>query len=177
MKILLCVTGSIAVYKAAELVRLFVKGGDEVRVAMTPAACEFVRPLTFQTLSQNQVYAEQFAAPEQWRPEHISLATWADVVLVAPATANTIAKMRCGIADNLVTSTLLATRAPIVVAPTMNDGMWENASTAENIDELKKRGVRIVEPCDGELACGTSGRGRMAEPDAIFDYIRKITCC
>ncbi|MBE6382640.1 MAG: hypothetical protein E7049_06475 [Lentisphaerae bacterium] len=177
MKILLCVTGSIAVYKAAELVRLFVKGGDEVRVAMTPAACEFVRPLTFQTLSQNQVYVEQFAAPEQWRPEHISLATWADVVLVAPATANTIAKMRCGIADNLVTSTLLATRAPIVVAPTMNDGMWENASTAENIDELKKRGVRIVEPCDGELACGTSGRGRMAEPDAIFDYIRKITCC
>ncbi len=177
MKILLCVTGSIAVYKAAELVRLFVKGGDEVRVAMTPAACEFVRPLTFQTLSQNQVYVEQFAAPEQWRPEHISLATWADVVLVAPATANTIAKMRCGIADNLVTSTLLATRAPIVVAPAMNDGMWENASTAENIAELKKRGVRIVEPCDGELACGTSGRGRMAEPDAIFDYIRKITCC
>ena len=177
MKILLCVTGSIAVYKATELVRLFVKGGDEVRVAMTPAACEFVRPLTFQTLSQNQVYVEQFAAPEQWRPEHISLATWADVVLVAPATANTIAKMRCGIADNLVTSTLLATRAPIVVAPAMNDGMWENASTAENIAELKKRGVRIVEPCDGELACGTSGRGRMAEPDAIFDYIRKITCC
>lgn len=177
MKILLCVTGSIAVYKAAELVRLFVKGGDEVRVAMTPAACEFVRPLTFQTLSQNQVYVKQFAAPEQWRPEHISLATWADVVLVAPTTANTIAKMRCGIADNLVTSTLLATRAPIVVAPAMNDGMWENASTAENIDELKKRGVRIVEPCDGELACGTSGRGRMAEPDAIFDYIRKITCC
>ena len=177
MKILLCVTGSIAVYKAAELVRLFVKGGDEVRVAMTPAACEFVRPLTFQTLSQNQVYVEQFAAPELWRPEHISLATWADVVLVAPATANTIAKMRCGIADNLVTSTLLATRAPIVVAPAMNDGMWENASTAENIAELNKRGVRIVEPCDGELACGTSGRGRMAEPDAIFDYIRKITCC
>ena len=177
MKILLCVTGSIAVYKVAELVRLLVKGGDEVRVAMTPAACEFVRPLTFQTLSQNQVYVEQFAAPEQWRPEHISLATWADVVLVAPATANTIAKMRCGIADNLVTSTLLATRAPIVVAPAMNDGMWENASTAENIDELKKRGVRIVEPCDGELACGTSGRGRMAEPDAICDYIRKITCC
>lgn len=177
MKILLCVTGSIAVYKAAELVRLFVKSGDEVRVAMTPAACEFVRPLTFQTLSQNQVYVEQFAAPEQWRPEHISLATWADVVLVAPATANTIAKMRCGIADNLVTSTLLATRAPIVVAPAMNDGMWENASTAENIAELKKRGVRIVGPCDGELACGTSGRGRMAEPDAIFDYIRKITCC
>jgi phosphopantothenoylcysteine decarboxylase/phosphopantothenate--cysteine ligase len=177
MKILLCVTGSIAVYKAAELVRLFVKGGDEVRVAMTPAACEFVRPLTFQTLSQNQVYVEQFAAPEQWRPEHISLATWADVVLVAPATANTIAKLRCGVADTLVTSTLLATRAPIVVAPAMNDGMWENASTAENIAELKKRGVRIVEPCDGELACGTSGRGRMAEPDAIFDYIRKITCC
>jgi len=175
MKILLCVTGSIAVYKAAELVRLFVKNGHEVRVVMTPAACEFVRPLTFQTLSQNQVFVEQFATPEQWRPEHISLATWADVVLVAPATANTIAKMRWGLADNLATSTLLATRAPIFVAPAMNDGMWENAATAENIAELKKRGVKIVEPGDGELACGTSGKGRMAEPEAIFDFVRQTS--
>jgi len=176
-RILLGVTGSIAAYKAAELVRLFVKNGDGVTVVMTPSATEFVKPLTFQTLSRNQVYVDQFASPEKWKPEHIALAESADVVVVAPATANTLAKMRYGLADNLLTSILLATRAPIVVAPTMNDGMWENASTAENIDELKKRGVRIVEPCDGELACGTSGRGRMAEPDAIFDYIRKITCC
>ena len=171
MKILLCVTGSIAVYKAAELVRLFVKGGDEVRVAMTPAACEFVRPLTFQTLSQNQVYVEQFAAPEQWRPEHISLATWADVVLVAPATANTIAKMRCGIADNLLTSVLLAARCPIFVAPAMNVGMWENPATVENIAELRRRGVRFVEPGEGFLACDACGKGRMAEPAEIFSAV------
>lgn len=167
-KILLCVTGSIAAYKAAGLVRLFVKNGDEVHVLMTPAACEFVRPLTFQTLSRNPVAVEAFAPPAEWKPEHVSAAEMADLAVVAPATANTIAKMRFGIADNLVTATLLATRAPIVVAPAMNDGMWENPATQENIAELKRRGARFVEPGDGELACGTSGKGRMAEPEEIF---------
>ena len=121
-KIVLGVTGSIAAYKAAELVRLFVKNGDEVHVIMTPAACEFVRPLTFQTLSRNPVLVDQFAPPVAWMPEHISLADCADLVVVAPATANTIAKMRHGIADNLLTATLLATKAPVVVAPVMNTG-------------------------------------------------------
>lgn len=170
--ILLGVTGSIAAYKAAELVRLFVKNGDDVHVVMTPAAGEFVRPLTFQTLSHNPVETDQFAAPAQWKPEHISLAECADLALVAPATANTLAKMRFGIADNLLTATLLATRAPIVVAPAMNTGMWENPATQENLAALKARGVRVIEPGDGELACGTSGKGRMASPETIFEAVK-----
>ncbi len=167
-KIVLGVTGSIAAYKAAELVRLFVKNGDEVHVILTPAACEFVRPLTFQTLSRNPVSVEQFAAPAEWKPEHISLADCADLVVVAPATANTLAKMRYGLADNLLTATLQATKAPIVVAPAMNTGMWESAVTQENLAALKARGVTVVEPGDGELACGVKGKGRMMEPEKIF---------
>ena len=170
-RILLGVTGSIAAYKAAELVRLFVKNGDGVTVVMTPSATEFVKPLTFQTLSRNQVYVDQFASPEKWKPEHIALAESADVVVVAPATANTLAKMRYGLADNLLTSILLATRAPVFVAPAMNDGMWENAATQENVAALAARGVRVVAPTEGELACGSSGKGRMASPEAIFEAL------
>ena len=168
-KILIGVTGSIAAYKAAELIRLFIKDGDEVTVLMTPAATEFVKPLTFQTLSRNPVYVEQFAPIVSWKPEHISLAEAADLVVVAPATANTIAKLRYGIADNLLTATLLATRAPIVVAPAMNTGMWESAVTQENIAALVKRGIKVVEPEDGELACGVKGKGRMMAPEKIFE--------
>ena len=167
-KILLGVTGSIAAYKAAELVRLFVKNGDTVNVIMPPAACEFVRPLTFQTLSRNPVCVEQFAPIVSWKPEHISLAESADLVLVAPASANTIAKMRYGLADNLLTATVLATRAPVVIAPAMNTGMWESPVTQENIAALKARGVTVVEPADGELACGVKGKGRMMDPEQIF---------
>ena len=167
-KIVLGVTGSIAAYKAAELVRLFVKNGDEVHVIMTPAACEFVRPLTFQTLSRNPVLVDQFAPPVAWMPEHISLADCADLVVVAPATANTIAKMRHGIADNLLTATLLATKAPVVVAPVMNTGMLENPVTKENIAVLAARGMTIVDPDSGELACGATGKGRMPEASEIF---------
>ena len=174
-RILLGVTGSIAAYKAAELIRLFVKAGDDVTVVMTPAAAEFVKPLTFQTLSRSQVFMDQFAAPAEWKPEHISLADSADVVIVAPATANTLAKMRCGIADNLLTSVLLATRTPIFVAPAMNDGMWANAATQENIAVLKERGVTVIDPANGELACGTCGKGRMASPDAIFSAVKNQT--
>ena len=166
-RILLGVTGSIAAYKAAELVRLFVKNGDEVRVVMTPAATKFVGPLTFQTLSRNPVYIEEFDRPAEWRPEHISLAD-CDLAVVAPASANTLAKLRHGIADNLLTSTLLATRAPVAVAPAMNDGMWESPVTQENIAALGARGVKVLVPGTGELACGTVGLGRMAEPAEIF---------
>ena len=169
--VMLGVTGSIAAYKAAELVRLFVKNGDAVRVVMTPAATRFVSPLTFQTLSRNPVYVEEFDRPPEWRPEHVSLAD-CDLAVVAPATANTIAKIRYGIADNLLASTLLATRAPVAVAPAMNDGMWENAATKENLAALERRGVRIIAPGYGELACGTAGLGRMAEPDAIFEALK-----
>ena len=167
-KILLGVTGSIAAYKACELIRLFVKNGDEVTVVMTKAATEFVAPLTFQTLSRNPVFVDQFAPPVSWKPEHISLAEAADLVVVAPATANTIAKMRYGLADNLLTAILLATRAPVAIAPAMNTGMWESPVTQENIAALKARGVKVIEPGDGELACGVKGKGRMMDPAAIF---------
>ena len=170
-KVLLGVTGSIAAYKAVELVRLFVRNGDDVTVVMTSAACEFVKPLTFQTLSRNPVYVDQFAPPVSWKPEHISLAEEADRVVVAPATANTIAKMRYGLADNLLTATLLATRAPVVVAPAMNTGMWESPVTQENITALKQRGVTVIEPVDGELACGVKGKGRMMDPEQIFQSL------
>ena len=170
MRITLGVTGSIAAYKACELVRLFVKAGDDVRVVMTAAAREFVTPLTFQTLSRNQVGTGQFAPPDEWRPEHIAFAD-ADAVVVAPATANVIAKMAHGIADDLLAATLLATRAPVFVAPAMNDGMWENPATQANIATLRARGVTVIEPASGELACGTDGKGRMAEPADIFAAI------
>ena len=173
-RILLGVTGSIAAYKACELIRLFVKNGNEVTVVMTKAATEFVTPLTFQTLSRNPVFVDQFAPPVSWKPEHISLAEAADLVVVAPATANMIAKMRYGLADDLLSATLLATRAPIVVAPAMNTGMWESPVTQENIAALKARGVTVVEPGDGELACGVKGKGRMMEPDKIFDIISAL---
>lgn len=172
-KILLGVTGSIAAYKAAELVRLFVKNGDAVQVVMTAAATKFVAPLTFQTLSRNPVYVETFAPVADWKPEHISLAETADVALVAPATANTLAKLRFGLADNLLTETLLATRARLFVAPAMNVGMWEAAAMQENLSALKTRGVTVIAPGVGELACGTAGAGRMAEPAEIFDIILK----
>ena len=171
-KILLGITGSIAAYKAAELVRLFVRNGDDVQVVMTDAATKFVAPLTFQTLSRNPVLVEQFAPPAAWKPEHISLAEAADLVLVAPASANTLAKMRMGLADNLLTATLLATRAPVFVAPAMNTGMWAAAATQENVAALKARGVTVVDPATGELACGASGAGRIPEAAEIFAAVR-----
>ena len=166
--VVLGVTGSIAAYKACELVRLFVKNGDDVHVVMTDHAKEFVTPLTFCTLSRNPVAHDLFAAKEEWQPGHISLAEAADVVVVAPATANILAKMAQGIADDLLSSILLATRAPVLVAPAMNTGMYENAATQANFATLKSRGVAFVESASGELACGTTGVGRLADPSAIF---------
>ena len=168
MKVVLGVTGSIAAYKACELVRLLVKRGDEVHVVMTEHARAFVTPLTFQTLSRNPVECNLFEDPQDWKPEHISLAAAADLVVVAPATANILAKMAHGIADDLLSSTLLARKAPVVVAPAMNDGMWTNPATQANVAALVSRGVRVVQPGTGELACGTSGTGRMAEPSEIL---------
>ena len=166
--IVLGVTGSIAAYKACELVRLFVKNGDDVHVVMTAHAMEFVTPLTFRTLSRNPVQCDMFADPPEWKPGHISLAESADALVVAPATANIIAKMANGIADDLLSSVALAAKAPIVVAPAMNSGMWENEATRENIRRMRARGAVFVAPESGDLACGTSGPGRMAAPEAIF---------
>ena len=171
MNVVLGVTGSIAAYKACELVRLLVKRGDDVHVVMTEHARAFVTPLTFQTLSRNPVECDLFEDPRDWKPGHISLAA-ADLVVVAPATANVLAKMAHGIADDLLSSTLLATKAPIVVAPAMNTGMWENPATQANVVALAARGVRVVQPGTGDLACGTEGAGRMAEPADILS-----ACC
>ena len=168
------VTGSIAAYKACELVRLFMKNGDDVHVVMTDHAKAFVTPLTFQTLSRNPVQSELFDRPEDWRPGHISLAEAADLVVVAPATANILAKMAQGIADDLLSSILLATRAPVLVAPAMNEGMYLNAATQANLATLRTRGVVFVEPGEGELACGTTGVGRLADPAEIFSVAHAL---
>ncbi|MBO7686131.1 MAG: phosphopantothenoylcysteine decarboxylase [Kiritimatiellae bacterium] len=168
MNVVLGVTGSIAAYKACELVRLLVKRGDDVHVVMTDHARAFVTPLTFRTLSRNEVACDLFEEPRDWKPGHVSLAAAADLVVVAPATANILAKMAHGIADDLLSSTLLATKAPVVVAPAMNTGMWDNPATQANVATLVARGVRVVAPGDGALACGTEGRGRMAEPSEIL---------
>lgn len=171
-RILLGVTGSIAAYKAAEITRLLVKAGHEVQVVMTEAAVKFVAPLTFQTLSKHPVMIRQFDEITQWKPEHIALSENCDLVLVAPATANTIAKICHGIADNLLLATILATKAPVFIAPAMNDGMWENIATRENISILKKRGFHFIEPEEGELACGSNGKGRLADVSKIAGVVQ-----
>ena len=165
------ITGGIAAYKVATLVRLFVKEGAEVSVAMTKGACEFITPLTFQVLTKNKVHLDTFDEDEANKVQHIHLADHTDVAVVVPATANTIAKMANGIADNFVTSTLLATTAPIYVAPAMNEHMWENPATIRNVAQLKADGKVVIEPASGFLAEGYNGKGRLPEPEEIFEQI------
>lgn len=174
MNILLAISGGIAAYKSCELLRLFQKRGYSVRVVMTPSATEFVSPLTFQALSGYPVGLTLFDSSFEHQIGHISLAQWADVMVVAPASANTIAKLANGIADNLLNSVALALHQPpnhLVVAPAMNDRMWENPALQHNISTLKARGVTIVTPDDGILACGSVGRGRLADPSVIVDAV------
>ncbi len=173
-EIVLGISGSIAAYKAAELCRLLMKRGHNVSVVMTQNATRFITPLTMQTLSKRPVALDQFVSIGEWQPNHIALAQRADLFIVAPATANVIAKLACGIADDELTSTALACRAPVVVAPAMNDAMYEHPATQENIAKLRARGVVIVSPDDGELACGTSGRGRLAELEYICAKVDEI---
>lgn len=170
-KIVLGVTGGIAVYKAVDLVSRLRKQGCEVRVVMTEHAQQFVTPLTFKEISGNAVATSMWSSNQEFNVEHISLANWADVFLVAPATANILAKMAYGIADDLLSTTLLAAQAPIVVCPAMNTGMYLNQATQENIHKLKQRGVTVMPPADGYLACGTSGPGRLPEPQQILDFL------
>ena len=167
------VTGSIAAYKAAELVRLMRKRDWQVRVIMTRGATHFVGPLTFQTLSQNPVAVEMFDPAVEWVPGHISLADDADVLAIAPCTANVMAKLAHGLADDLLSATALATRAPIVLAPAMNVKMWEHPATQANLAALRARGATVVDPGAGDLACGYEGKGRLADLDAILAAIGK----
>lgn len=171
MTVVLGVTGSIAAYKAAELLSLLRKADMEVHVIMTKAACEFIAPLTFETLTGQPVVTDMFNRRAPWEVEHISLAKKADVFVIAPATANIIGKAANGIADDMLTATLLATRAPVIIAPAMNTGMYENQAVQHNIMKLRTRGVRFVEPAEGRLACGDTGRGHLAQIEAIAQAI------
>ena len=169
--ILLGITGSIAAYKAAVLCRLLRTAGAEVRVVMTPLAKQFITPLTMATLSKNPILVEFFDPENGAWNSHVSLGEWADCYLIAPATANTLAKMATGVADNLLLTTYLSARCPVVVAPAMDLDMYAHPATQQNLRTLAERGVRIVEPGEGELASGLSGKGRMAEPDAIAAFV------
>jgi phosphopantothenoylcysteine decarboxylase/phosphopantothenate--cysteine ligase len=173
-KILLGVTGGIAAYKAATIIRLFVKEGAEVKVVMTPLAKEFITPLTLATLSKNPIIVD-FFDPEDGRwNSHIDLGLWADAYLIAPATANTIGKMAAGIADNLLLTTYLSSRCPVFLAPAMDLDMLAHPATVRNMATLKSFGNHIIEPGTGELASGLDGKGRMAEPEVIVKEIKEF---
>ena len=165
------VTGGIAAYKTCEVVSRLKKLHADVRVIMTKNATEFVSPLTFQSLSHNPVSVDTFANIQTWEIEHIALAQRADVFVIAPATANIIGKLACGIADDMLSTTVMATHAPVLIAPAMNTAMLENAATQQNMRTLSERGMRFIAPGTGMLACGTSGAGRMSEPSQIVDEI------
>ncbi|MGJ3204764.1 bifunctional phosphopantothenoylcysteine decarboxylase/phosphopantothenate--cysteine ligase CoaBC [Geobacillus thermoleovorans] len=172
--ILLCVTGGVAAYKAAALTSQLVQRGAEVKVIMTEGACQFITPLTFQALSRQEVYVDTFAENNPAVIAHIDLADWADLVLVAPATANTMAKLAAGIADNMVTTTILATKAPVWIAPAMNVHMYEHPAVQANIERLCQFGYRFIEPSEGYLACGYIGKGRLEEPENIIAHIERF---
>ena len=170
-RILLGITGGIAAYKSAELTRRLRDHGAEVRVVMTPAATEFITPLTLQALSGNPVHTDLLDHAAEAAMGHIELARWADVVVIAPATANFIARLGNGLADDLLSTLCLATAAPLLVAPAMNRQMWQNPATQENVARLQARGVTLLGPASGEQACGETGPGRMLEPDELVHAI------
>jgi len=170
-KILIGVTGGIAAYKSADLIRQLVKAGAEVRVVMTPAAAEFVQPLTYQALSGHKVYTDIFDAEAESAMDHIELARWANLMVVAPASANFIAKLVDGYADNLLLTLCLASKQAVAIAPAMNQQMYLNQATQDNIQRLKGRGVKVWGPAQGEQACGDVGPGRMLEPGEIMALI------
>lgn len=172
--ILLGVTGGIAVYKAVELLRLYVKAGASVHVIMTRNACEFVAPLTFQTLSGHPVHTELFDLLQEMEIGHIALADRADLVVIAPATANVIGKVAAGIADDLLTTTLLATKAPVLFVPAMNVNMYENPLYRQNEARLKAAGYHLLEPASGFLACGWEGKGKLPDPAVIYEETLRL---
>ncbi len=169
--ILFGVTGGIAAYKALEVISLLKKSGAEVKVIMTKSACQFVSPLSFQTISQNMVALDMFEEPKAWEVRHISLANWADIAVIAPATANICGKLANGIADDMLSTTFMACKAPKIIAPAMNTGMYENPVVQKNIAALKELGMKFVEPEEGLLACGDIGKGRLAQTEDIYESI------
>lgn len=171
-KILIGITGAIAAYKACELIRLFKKNGAMVRVIVTKSALNFVTKTTLESLSQNELNADLFDTEREYRPEHIALSDWADIFVIVPITANTIAKIANGICDNLLTTTYCAYKGQVIIAPCMNTKMWENRITQENLNKLKQIGIRVIEPDVGFLACGSEGKGRLADINTIFETVK-----
>ena len=171
--ILIGITGAIAAYKVCNLIRLFKKNNADVKVVVTPNALNFVTKTTLEALSQNPVNIEQFNVNE-YKPEHIALTDETDIFVIAPASADTIAKMALGICDNLLTSTYCAYKKQVVAAPSMNTNMWENPAVKKNIEALKSYGVKIIEPEEGFLACGTNGKGRLADINVIYETVKNI---
>lgn len=172
--IILGITGGIAAYKAAVLTRLFIAEQAQVRICMTPSATEFISPMTLQALSGHPVHSHLLDENAEAAMGHIELARWADLVVIAPATANTLAKIATGQADNLLTTLCLATTAPIIVAPAMNQAMWHNAFTQQNIQRLQQHNIAILGPDKGSQACGDQGLGRMLEPEAIVQQLKQL---
>jgi phosphopantothenoylcysteine decarboxylase/phosphopantothenate--cysteine ligase len=168
------ISGGIAAYKCCDIVRGLVKEGADVHVILTKAGERFVTPLTLQTLSRNPVHTDMFSLIQEAEIGHISLADRADCVVVAPATADILAKVSCGICDELILTVICATTAPVVFAPSMNVKMWDNPVTQENIKKLKKLGYHFIEPESGELACGYQGKGRLPEPESIIKELNRI---
>lgn len=171
--ILLGVTGGIAAYKIANLASMLKKQGANVKVIMTENACQFITPMTFETLTAQKVYTDTFDRNFEFKVDHIELGKWADVFLIAPATANIIGKLANGIADDMLTTTALAMRCPILVSPAMNNAMFENKVVKHNIMKLRTYGMDIIMPASGHLACGDIGAGKMPEPEMLLEYIKR----
>ncbi len=170
-EIILGVTGSIAAYKSADLVGRLREKGAKVTVVMTEEATRFITPLSLETISQNKVYTSLFPEQREWDPAHISLSRKADLILIAPATANIIGKLTSGLADDLLTTTVMAARVPVIIAPAMNANMYDNPILQENLKRLKELGYRVIEPEYGLLACGEKGKGRLANINTILKEV------
>jgi len=170
-RILLGVTSSVACYKSLEIASRLVKKGRSVKTVLSPNASKLVSPVLFEAITKDEVFTEQFDEKKIWKEDHISLSRWADIFLIAPATANTINKIACGICDNLLTTLVLARKCPLFIAPAMEETMWKNKITQENISKIKKLGIKILGPERGFLASRKEGIGRMMEPQKIVERI------
>ncbi|MBR3145695.1 MAG: bifunctional phosphopantothenoylcysteine decarboxylase/phosphopantothenate--cysteine ligase CoaBC [Bacilli bacterium] len=174
INIVIGITGGIAAYKACGIVSYLKSEGANVDVIMTKNACEFITPLTLETLSGNKVITDMFERPDHREVEHISLARKADLFLIVPATANILGKVANGIADDMLSTTIMATKAPVVFAPAMNDGMYSNPIVQDNIKKLRDYGYKFIEPATGHLACGYDGKGKLAKNEDIIDYVKVL---
>ena len=174
LNIVVGITGGIAAYKACGIVSYLKQQGANIDIIMTKNACNFITPLTLETLSKNKVIVDMFERPDYINVKHISLARKADLFLIVPATANIIGKVANGIADDMLSTTIMATKAPVIFAPAMNNGMYENKIVQYNLEKLKKYGYKIIEPSIGHLACGYEAKGKLPKNEEIIDYVKVL---